>query len=220
MISAGLTGNIGAGKTRVAQMMRRHGAEVLDADVLVHGLLHEGGDAVAEVLASFPSAASRDGRSVDRRALGRIVFADQEKRRRLEGILHPMVHERQRRWLDGCAARGTKIAVVEATLMIEAWKNGGPDPRERFDVIIVVTCDEATQIRRAVARAVAAGASPAEAERDARARLSAQMPQAEKAAHADYVVDNSGDTQATAAHVDVLVAELLRREAEGLGSRP
>ena len=86
MISAGLTGNIGAGKSAIAKMLRDRGAEVLDADVLVHGLLHDGGDAVLDVLAAFPGVAADDGRSVDRRALGRIVFADEAARRKLEAI--------------------------------------------------------------------------------------------------------------------------------------
>ena len=210
MIALGLTGNLGSGKSSVAGMLRERGAEVLDADRLVHAMLAEGGEAVDDVLAAFPRAAAPGGASVDRRALASVVFADDRARRVLESILHPLVLRREHEWLEQCRARGARLAVVEATLLLEAWAAGGEDPRERFDAIVAVTCDEATQVARAVARGVAAGVALDAAERDARARLAAQMPQAEKAALADHVIDNSGPLEATAAQVDALVEELER----------
>lgn len=210
MIAVGLTGNLGSGKSTVARFFREHGAEVLDADALVHEMLAEGGEAAAAVLEEFPSAASRTGRGVDRQALARIVFHDERARRRLESILHPLVIARQDAWLEQARARGAELAVVEASLMLEAFRAGGPDPRDRFDRIVVVTCDEATQLERAVARQISrTGSTRAEAERDARARLLAQMTPSEKAALADDVIDNSGDPEETARQVAVLVSRWL-----------
>lgn len=210
MISLGLTGNVGAGKSAVARLLEERGAAVLDADAVVHRLLAEGGDAVPAVLAAFPDAATPDGLAVDRRALARRVFSDPDDRRKLEGILHPLVLARQHAWLDEQRRRGVPLAVVEASQLFEAWRSGGPDPRERFDRIVVVTCDEEIQVARAAARSAARGMARDEAERDARRRLAAQAPQSEKAALADHVIDNSGSLDDTAAAVDALVADLVR----------
>lgn len=196
-----LTGNIGCGKSAVAKMFAERGATIIDADALVHEMLAEGGEAVSAVLAEFPESAAVDGRSVDRKRLGAIVFANPSRRRALEALLHPRVWAREEALAAEALSRDAKLVVVEATLLFEAWRNGGPDPRERFDAIVVVTCDPDIQLRRVIGRG--------HSETDARARIAAQMPQDEKARLADHVIDNSGDLESTRQQVTLLHSALL-----------
>jgi dephospho-CoA kinase len=198
-----LTGNIGCGKSTVAAMLADLGATIIDADALVHEMLAEGGEAVEAVLAEFPGASSPAGRAVDRKALGAFVFADPARRRALEAILHPRVQAREAELAAQARARGAARIVVEAALLFEAWRNGGPDPRARFDAIVVVTCDAESQLARVVARGLT--------EEAARARIAAQMPQSEKAARADHVIDNAGSLAATRAQVELLHSALARK---------
>ena len=196
-----LSGNIGCGKSAVAKMFAELGATIIDADALVHEMLAEGGEAVSAVLAEFPDSAAADGRSVDRKRLGAIVFADPSRRRALEALLHPRVWAREAALAAEALSRGARLVVVEATLLFEAWRNGGPDPRERFDAIVVVTCEPDIQLQRVIARG--------HAEADARARIAAQMPQDEKARLADHVIDNSSDLESTRQQVTLLHSALL-----------
>jgi dephospho-CoA kinase len=211
MISVGLTGNIGCGKSRVAAMFAELGAEVVDADRVVHELLAPGGAAVLPVLRAFPGAASRDG-GVDRAALAAVVFGDPARRRELEAIVHPLVIASCDARAAAARARGAELFVNEATLLFEAHAAGGPDPRDRFDAIVAVTCDPEVQLERVASRA--GGASREEALAAARARLAAQMPQEEKARLADHVVDNSGDLAGTARQVAVIRSKLLSRPTD------
>src|SRR2546430_9444921 len=126
----------------------------------------------------------RDG-TLDRPKLGVIVFAVPEKRKRLEAITHPRIRERLARRLEELAARGfAGIVVFDAPLIIESGN------ATTMDRLVVVVTDEATQARRLTARD---GLDAAEAER----RIASQLPVAEKAKVADYVIDNSGDREAT-----------------------
>jgi dephospho-CoA kinase len=208
VIALGLTGNIGCGKSTVAAMLADMGAVVVDADQVVRELLSPGGAAEAAVLAAFPGARGTDG-AIDRRALAAIVFADAARRRELERIVHPLVLERSEAEARDARARGAKLFVHEAALLFEAARDGGPDPRARFDALVVVTCDPAVQLERVAARA--RGDRDA-ALADARSRIAAQMPQDEKARLADFVVDNSGDLAETERQVRVVVSGLLARE--------
>ena len=212
MISVGLTGNIGSGKTTVARMFADLGAEIVDADAVVHELLAPGGAAEAAVLAEFPESRSPEG-SVDRAALARAVFANAARRRELERLLHPLVVARSEQLVEAARRRGSALAITEATLLFEAWKAGTtPDPRKRFDAVVVVTCDEATRRERLERRErERGGATPDEQER----RHAAQMPQDEKAALADHVVDTSGSLQETAERVRMVHSALLRAAPRG-----
>ena len=129
------------------------------------------------------------------------MFADPSRRRALEALLHPRVWAREEALAAQALSHGAKLVVVEATLLFEAWRNGGPDPRARFDALIVVTCDPGTQLSRVIARG--------HSEADARARIAAQMPQDEKARLADHVIDNSGDLESTRQQVTLLHSALL-----------
>lgn len=187
------------------------GAEVIDADALVHEMLGAGGAAVTPVLAAFPEAAAEGARAVDRGRLAAIVFADAGRRRHLEELIHPLVWQRTHELTDEAEARGATMIVTEAALLFEAARTGGPDPRTRFDTTVVVTCDPSVQLRRILDRRApgSTGKARADAESEARARIAAQMPQDEKARLADHVIDNSGDAGATRRQVAMLHSALV-----------
>ena len=210
MLSVGLTGNVGCGKSTVARLFEELGAARIDADGVVHELLAPGGGGVEAVLARFPEARGAEG-GVDRAALARRVFADAEARRELEELLHPLVVAENRRRLAGLEERGVELAVTEAALLLEAARSGtaGADSLSRFDALVVVVCDPEVQLERAVARAMEAGASEEEALADFERRRAAQLPQAEKAEAADWVVDNSGSLAETRRQVSAVRAALL-----------
>ena len=185
----GLTGNIACGKSAVLAALAAHGAAPIDADRVAHALMEPGETVWAAVRDAFgPAILPADGR-IDRRALGAIVFADSAQLARLEGLTHPAV----RAWivarLAAFAREGVQVAVVDAIRLYE----GGL--AERCDETWVVTCDPTQQLARLMARN---GFSEAEA----RQRIAAQPPQAEKVARADVVIDNSGTPEATRAQID------------------
>ena len=210
MISVALTGNVGCGKSTVAGLFEALGAAKLDADALVRELIAPGGAAAAPVLESFPAAAGEDG-SVDRAALAREVFADEKRRRQLEDLLHPLVIAESKRRLAAFAKRDIELAISEAALLLEAARSGsaGEDSLARFEAILVVVCDPEVQRARAVRRAVETGLSESEAEADFEGRRAAQLPQAEKAAAADWVIDNSGSLEETKRQVGVVFRALI-----------
>ncbi len=173
MVILGLTGSIGAGKTVAGQAFARLGVPVYDSDREVHALLSRGGAAVAAVEAAFPGVV-RDG-AVDRELLGARVFGDAAALARLEGIVHPLVRERQRHFLRRAAARRCRLVVLDVPLLFET---GG---EKLCDYSVVVTVPPAIQRARVLRRA---GMSE-----DKLAAIRArQMPDAEKRRRADFVV--------------------------------
>lgn len=186
----GLTGGIATGKSTVSDMLRRRGCVIIDADVLARDVVAPGEPALAEIAREFGSDVLTPGGTLDRTKLGAIVFADAARRKRLEAITHPAIRERFARQLADLMARGFDgLVVFDAAVMIESgnYKN--------MDRLVVVATDEATQRARLIGRE---GAAPDEVER----KIRSQMPVAEKAALADYVIDNSGDRAATEADVE------------------
>ena len=172
-----MTGGIACGKSTVADFWRRRGAETLDADDVAHALIVPGGAAVAAVLdACGPAVRAADG-GIDRERLGRIAFADEAARRRLEALLHPAVIRRMRAWADGIRRAGQRgVAVVP--LLFEAGME------KEWDAVVCVAADEKTMLERLAAR----GLSPAEA----KARIASQWPVREKRTRADRVIENNG----------------------------
>jgi dephospho-CoA kinase len=177
----GLTGNIACGKSTVLRQLERLGAYTIDADRLIHDILRKDGDAYKPVIAEFGEGILGEDGEIDRRALGRIVFTDPAKLRRLEEIEHPIV----RRVIEGrIEAAQQPIVVLDAIKLIESgWA-------ERCDSVWVVTCRREQQIERLMRTR---GYSQEEAEM----RVDAQLPQSEKVARADVVIDNSGTLDST-----------------------
>jgi dephospho-CoA kinase len=197
MIKVGLTGGIACGKSVVRKRIEERGIPTLDADEVVHAFYDAGAEATLEIVQSFgKSVLSADG-SVDRKALGAIVFADPEARARLNAIVHPRVHRRIEAFFERTSGEGSAIAVVDAALMVETGSF------RRYDRVIVVHCKADQQRDRLMRRD---GISREEAER----RIAAQMPIEEKKAYADFLVDTSGTIEETLARTDAVVEELVR----------
>lgn len=195
MFIIGLTGSIGMGKSTAAEHLRKRGLPTLDADAEVHKLYE--GAAVAPIEAAFPGTTA--GGKVDREKLSAALVADPRRIVELEAIVHPLVRARERAFLQEEAARGTKMAVLEIPLLFET---GG---EALVDATIVVSAPPEEQRRRLAKRA---NLSPGKIE----SLLKRQMPDSEKRARADFVVDTSGDFDATRAQIDAIIDELSARE--------
>ncbi len=198
MLRVGLTGNIGSGKSTAALVLAELGAYVIDADLIVHGLLSLGSDTYAAILEAFGSGILQLDGTIDRRMLGQIVFEDAEKRAMLENLVHPGVRsaiEDRIRELEKETADG--IVVVDAALLVETGLY------REFDRLIVVTCDPQIQLARAVRR-------DGLCIDEVRARIAAQMPAEEKTKVADYRVDNSGSLEDTRRQIAAVYQALLQ----------
>jgi dephospho-CoA kinase len=192
----GLTGGLATGKSTVSDILRGLDCVVLDADVLAREVVEPGQPALATIAQEFGPDVLRPDGTLDRKRLGAIVFADPERRRRLEAITHPAIRDRYLARLAELEAQGFDGVVVwDAPVMIESsgYKN--------MDRLVVVVTDPATQRARALAR----DGDRADVER----KIASQMPLADKAALADYVIDNSGDRAATEARTREVHAALL-----------
>lgn len=184
MIIIGLTGSIGMGKSTVAAMMQTLGIAVHDADAEVHALLGPKGKAVPAVASAFPyyefpqiyGRKDKDGRrSIKRSDLGKIVFSDDEKREKLESILHPFVHEAQREFIRVQKTLGRDMAALDIPLLFET---GGEN---RVDFTINVSAPYEVQRARVLQR-------PGMDEDKFHAILERQMPDGEKCMRADFVI--------------------------------
>lgn len=180
MIVLGLTGSIGMGKSTVAAMMKVLGIPVHDSDAAVHRLLGPRSEAQAALQAAFPPRDYPDvydkrTKAINRKELGRIVFADEALRLKLEGILHPLVQKSQGEFLRQCRAQGAEIAVLEIPLLYETGAE------RRVDAVIVVSAPAFLQKARVMGR-------PGMDEAKFNAILARQIPDSEKRARADHVI--------------------------------
>jgi len=210
MLRVGLTGSLGSGKSTVAAMLRELGAHVIEADELGRNLMEPGHTVYDEIVSAFgPEVVSPDGR-LDRARLAKLAF-EENRLNDLNAIVHPAVIAEQRRWTDELFARDpAAVAVVESALIFEVERDARArgeqegvlaDWRRRFDHIIVLTAPDDVKIARYAARIADPGPVREAAARDARIRLARQIPDAEKAAKADFVIENTGDIDALRARV-------------------
>lgn len=198
----GLTGGLGSGKSSVAAHYRARGLPVIDADALARAVVAPGSAGLAEIGREFGPEMLREG-GLDREKLAALVFSDPAARERLERITHPRIQALRDARLRELEAAGEPLIGYEVPLLFEKGLEAGLRP------VVVVSVPEALQMERAQRRDQA---SPAMV----RARLDAQLPLSEKAARADYVIDNSGALSATLAAAD----EVLRRICAELGVDP
>ena len=195
MLRIGLTGNIAVGKSRVSARFAELGVAVIDADRVSRELMEPGTSVYFRVVEEFGTKILRSDGTIDRRRLGDIVFASEEKRRLLEGITHPTIRDAMAR--IAAEKEGiSDIVIVEAALMIET---GG---YKEYDRLIVVFCSPSTQLARLIAR-------DGLTESEAKARIAAQMPAEEKISFADYLIDASGSLESTLEQVDAVYRKLL-----------
>lgn len=193
MIVIGLTGSIGMGKSTVAKMFAEEGAPSFDSDAAVHALYSPGGAAVAPVEAAFPGV-TRDG-AIDRAALSARVVDNTEAMKRLEAIVHPLVRQAQAAFLQGARDAGKAAVVLDIPLLFESGATG------LFDAIVVVSAPAAVQRARVLDR-------PGMTAEKFEALLARQVPDAEKRARADFVIDTGGDFDSTRAQVRAVLDAL------------
>lgn len=193
----GLTGGLACGKSEVGRLLARQGAALLDTDTVAHELMAKGRPVYRAIVRRFGRGVLNRRKEIDRRALGRRVFASREDRKALEAIVHPPVLAFMRSWLRA-RRRQRQHAVVMVPLLYEI---GLTRP---WDVVICVTAPEAVVRDRLKARGWTA--------EEARARQAAQMPMTEKARRADYVIRNDGSLDKLEKRVRALWRQILREE--------
>jgi dephospho-CoA kinase len=217
MLRVGLTGSIGSGKSTVASMLKELGADVMESDNLGHALMEPGKPAFQQIVEVFgPEVVAGDGR-LDRPRLAELAFRG-GRLNELNAIVHPAVVEAQSTWMNSVFERDpSAIAIIVSALIFEAERDalargerGTPlaDLRRRIDYLVVVTAPDDVKIRRYVDRLGIPQVQRPAAEADARSRLAHQIPDAEKAARADYVLENIGDKRALLAKVRTLWGHL------------
>jgi len=200
MLRVGLTGSIGVGKSFVGSVFVELGCRLLDADATAREVVLPGTAGLAAVVKEFgPEVLQTDG-TLDRKQLGSVVFGDEQKRRRLNAILHPRIIEKQDQILQQWESEEPNgIGIVDAALMIES---GG---YKRFDKLIVVHCRPEVQLERLMLRD---GLSCDEAQK----RIDSQMPQEEKQRYADYLIDTSDGFELTRQRTKAVYDQLVKRQ--------
>ena len=217
MLRVGLTGGLGSGKSTVAAALRERGAQVIEADELGRALMEPGQAVYQQIVRTFgPELVSADGR-LDRPRLAKLAF-EGGRLDELNAIVHPAVIAAQQQWMDGVFARDpAAVAIVESALIFEVERDAQArgesegvlaDWRNRFDHIIALTAPDDVKIARYAARIAEPGPVREAAVRDARIRLARQIPDAEKAARADFVIENTGDLATLRAQVDSVWRQL------------
>lgn len=182
ILKVGLTGGLASGKSTVAQILEGLGTKVIDADDVVDRLYEPGRPGHEALVREYGTEILDASGNVERKKLAALAFSSPEQAKRLNALIHPLVLEQEAATIraEEERLRGSDgILVVEATLLLES---GG---RDRYDRIVIVDLDPSLQIERAVARGMDRA--------DALRRMARQMPREERAALADYLIDNSGD---------------------------
>jgi len=192
MIVVGLTGSIAMGKTETAKMFAARGIPVFDSDAAVHDLYASGGAAVEPIRILAPEAIETEG--VDRKKLAALVQADPSLLKKIEAVVHPLVKQRQEAFLRE-AAKSADIALLDIPLLFETERE------KDVDVVIVVSAGPTQQRERALART---GMTTEKLD----FILTRQLPDAEKRARADFVIDTSASLAATAHEVDQVIARI------------
>lgn len=212
MLKVGLTGGLGSGKSSVGAMFREEGFAVLEADAIARDFMRPGMCVYHAIVERFgPQVVCPDG-TLDRARLASLAF-EHGQLQELNRIVHPpVIAEQECRMAEIFARDPRAVAIVESALIFEADAGGSaPGWRRRFDRIVLVTAPDEARVRRFLQRILPSDAAPerrAAAERDARARQAAQIPDALKISLADFVVDNSGTMEATRRQVARIAAQL------------
>ncbi len=185
MLRVGLTGSISVGKSFVCELFREQGCEVLDSDRTAREVVEPNQKGLHLIVEHFGAGVLTSDGQLDRNKLGAIVFSNSEQLQLLNELLHPLIQERQDKWLRGKELENPDvIAIIDAALLIES---GG---YKRFDKIVVVWCDNQVQLERLI-------------ERDgidretALKKINSQLSQEEKKSYADFLIDTSGGFEET-----------------------
>ena len=198
----GLTGGIGTGKSTVSAYLAHKGCKIIDADLISHQMTEAGSPCLAEIRDAFgEDVFLRDG-NLDRKKVGRLVFADATKKKTLEQIITRRVIEKTLRILQDCRAQQEALVVLDAPLLFECGM-------QRYtDETWLVVCRTETRLRHIAAR-------DGLAEEDIQKRITNQMSTEQKEKLADYIIDNSRDLAWLYAQIDTLLAKSEQREKNG-----
>jgi dephospho-CoA kinase len=195
MLKVALTGGIATGKSYVLNYLRGRGVPCLDADALAHGVMAAGTEAAQAIAARFGSQMLDASGAVDRRKLGPLVFADEQARRDLEAIVHPAVYRAIAAGVRAFERSGdARLTVIDIPLLFETGH------RDQFDKVVATVCPPAIQLARLKERGLTG--------EEASLRLAAQMPAAEKAARADFVIRTDGTFDETNRQIDDVLRQL------------
>jgi dephospho-CoA kinase len=199
MLTIGLTGGIGSGKSTVAQILGEFGAPILDADKVAHTTYAPGAPAYDAVIAAFGKEVVADDQTIDRKKLGAIVFGNPERLNKLTSIVWPATRESIRRNVADLRAAGAKLPIiVEAAILIEAnWQ-------PLFDEIWLVRASREQVVARIESQR---GLKPAETE----ARIRAQLSDEERSKHATLVIENNGSLEDLRGLLKTVWADALKR---------
>ena len=195
----GLTGGIGVGKSTVANIFQESGIPVVLADDVGRQVAAKGSDGLAEIVRFFGADILDANGELDRRKLGTLIFNNPDRRRHLEGILHPRVRDLSQGLFRNLEQVGNQIVIYESALLYETQRH------TEMRGVILVTASEEQRIARVRFR-------DGSEEEDVRKRIRAQMDEEEKLGLADHIVDNSGDLQALHSNVSSLISELRQQQ--------
>lgn len=182
MLRIGVTGGIGSGKSTVASMFADLGAVVIDADAISREIVEPGQPALGALVAEFGPRILREDGSLDRGELASLAFAEPEGTRRLNAIMHPLIRSEAAAQVARAQDEGASVVVYDMPLLVETGQ------QDLVDVVVVVDVPEEMQVHRA---------APRFSEADVRRRIAAQATREERAAVADYVIDNAGSMEST-----------------------
>jgi dephospho-CoA kinase len=203
MYLVGLTGGIGSGKSTVAARLAEHGVPVVDADQVAREVVEPGEAALEEIAAHFGRDVLTPDGALDRPALARLAFVDDEQRAALDGIMHPRIYERIVERVTELAEGRAPLVVVDHPLLLET------DQAATFDAVVVVLAPEEVRVRRLVEHR---GLD----EQDVRARMRAQTDDETRRRLADHAIENAGDVEELRRRADAILDE-LRRAARAVG---
>ena len=177
MLVVGLTGNIGCGKSSLSDIFRAEGIKIIDADIIARQI-YEDEKLLSKVYETFGNDIKNEDGSINRKALGRIVFSDDEKLIQLSKLTHPVIRQKVSDEIEAYKSQNEEIVILDAALLVES------DYLNFIDKLLVVTCKENIQIERIIARDNCSI-------EEALGRIKSQMSQENKVKYADYVIDNS-----------------------------
>lgn len=192
----GLTGGIASGKSTVSDYLYEQGAVIIDADVVSREVVRPGAKGLSGLTAEFGRKILHEDGTLNRAALGDIIFNSKEKRDIVNGILHPLIKEEMLAQVESATQKGTDVVVLAIPLLFESHC-------ERYcDAVLVADIDPNTQIQRLIER-------NGYTKEQAQARVSSQMDPTERHKRADFVVDNNGSKEETYRQIDILLENVL-----------
>jgi len=184
MLVIGLTGGMASGKSVASKTLRELGLPIIDADLIARKMVKPNEAGYRDIVDHFGKGILNPDQTINRRKLAKIIFSEPEERERLNSLLHPRIVKEIKRRINNFREKGERMVIVDAALLIEAGE------LSLVDKLIVVTVSPKIQVRRLAQRDHLT-------EKEARERITTQMPLSEKIKLADYAIDNSGSVKKT-----------------------